>query len=224
MVARQLEEVRGAMASAAARSGRAVEEVTLVAVSKGRSAEAILEAYEHGQRDFGENRAQELAGKVGVLPDDIRWHFIGSLQTRQAKLAAPHTHLLHSLDRARLINTWARLPEAAPALLQVNIAAETQKHGAAPEETRALLDLARSSGVRCLGLMTMPPQVEDAEDNRKWFRALAALGAELRRDFPELTHLSMGMTDDYEVAIEEGATLIRVGRAIFDEPGNTGKD
>ena len=224
MVARQLEEIHGVVAAAAARAGRALEEITLVAVSKGRLPEAILEAYGRGQRDFGENRAQELAGKAAVLPDDIHWHFIGSLQTRQVKTAAPHTHLLHSLDRVRLIDTWAGIPDRSPALLQVNIAAEPQKHGAAPEEVRSLLEHARSVGVDCVGLMAMPPQVERAEDNRRWFKALADMRRELSTTFPELTHLSMGMTDDYEVAIEEGATLIRVGRAIFGEPGDTGKD
>ena len=207
------------MSVAAARKGRPVADITLVAVSKGRSPAAILEAYEEGQRDFGENRAPELAEKAAQLPQDIRWHFIGSLQTRQVKIARPHTYLLHSLDRSRLINTWGAEENPPPTLLQVNLAAEPQKHGADPDEVATLLERARSAGVSCLGLMTMPPQVENAEDNRRWFAALARLRRELSTGFPELTHLSMGMTDDYVVAIEEGATLIRVGRAIFGEPG-----
>lgn len=216
MVARELDIVSAAMRSAANRSGRSGDDMTLVAVSKGHSVAAIREAYAWGQRDFGENRAAELAEKAPQLPDDIRWHFIGSLQTRQAKLALPHTYLLHSLDRARLINVWAREESPPPALLQVNIAAEPQKHGAAVGDVRQLLEQAADSGLRCVGLMTIPPLVANAEENRRWFAGLAELRDRLAPDFPELTHLSMGMTDDYEVAIEEGATLIRVGRAIFD--------
>ena len=216
MVARQLEIVREAMAAAVERVGRAPDDVTLVAVSKGRSIDQIRLAYQSGQRDFGENRASELAEKAPQLPPDIRWHFIGSLQTRQAKLAMPHTYLLHSLDRRRLINTWARGESPPPALLQVNIAAEEQKHGARVDEVPQLLEEVRSVGLRCVGLMAIPPLVVDGEDNRRWFRQLAELRLALVEVFPELTHLSMGMTDDYEVAIEEGATLIRVGRTIFD--------
>lgn len=219
MVAEQLMAVRAAMSAAAARASREVADVTLVAVSKGRTPDEIMAAYEQGQRDFGENRAPELAGKATLLPRDIRWHFIGSLQTRQAKIARPYTYLLHSLDRLRLINAWAAAGDAPPALLQVNVAAEPQKHGAAPAEVRTLLEQAQSAGVSCVGLMTMPPQVVQAEENRHWFAVLAEMRSELAADFPELTQLSMGMTDDYEVAVEEGATLIRVGRAIFGEPG-----
>ncbi len=219
MVAGELERVREQMVAAAARVGRDPGEVTLVAVSKGNSASAIMEAYELGQRDFGENRAAELDAKATQLPEDIRWHFIGSLQTRQVKTARPHTYLLHSLDRPRLIHSWAAEVDPPPALLQVNIAAERQKHGATPAEVPSLLEEAAAAGIECVGLMTMPPLVVDPEDNRKWFRGLAELRERLLTDFPRLLHLSMGMTDDYEVAIEEGATMIRVGRAIFGEPG-----
>jgi len=219
MVARQLEVVRETLAKAAQKAGRDPAAVTLVAVSKGSGVAAIMEAYEAGQRDFGENRATELDEKAVRLPADIRWHFIGSLQTRQVKIARPHTHLLHSLDRPRLIQAWSAEPEPPAALLQVNIAGEPQKHGARAEETRSFLTQARDAGIRCVGLMTMPPQVESAEENRHWFRDLAQLRREVGDDFPELTHLSMGMTDDYAVAIEEGATMIRVGRAIFGGAG-----
>ncbi len=207
------------MSEAAVRSGRAPESVTLVAVTKGQPVDVILEAYEAGHRDFGENRAAELAEKAPLLPPDIRWHFIGSLQTRQAKLARPHTSLLHSLDRSRLINTWAAEHAPPPALLQVNIAAEPQKHGARAEEVADLLAAAEERGIQCRGLMCIPPLVSDGEQNRGWFRALRELRKRLVPDHPGLSDLSMGMTDDYEVAIEEGATLIRVGRAIFGAPG-----
>lgn len=220
MVARRLDAVRNAMDEAARRAGRSPSDITLVAVSKGSSVAAILDAYETGHRDFGENRAEELEAKAAQLPGDIRWHFIGSLQSRQVKTARPHTHLLHSLDRDRLITKWSAKPDPPPALLQINIAAEPQKHGASPEGARSLLEHAAVAGIRCVGLMAMPPLVTDPEDNRIWFKALADLRELLRSDSPGLTHLSMGMTDDYRVAIEEGATMIRVGRAIFGEPGS----
>ena len=218
MVADQLNAVLARMA-AADRVDRDVDEVTLVAVSKGHSAEEIMEAYEAGHRDFGENRAAELAAKAPLLPDDIRWHFIGSLQTRQAKVARPHSFLLHSLDRPRLVNSWAAVDAPPPALVQVNVAGEEQKHGAKPAEARILVEQSEAAGVACVGLMCIPPWVQNAESNRQWFVALRELKEEIAVDWPQVTNLSMGMTDDYEVAIEEGATLIRVGRAIFGAPG-----
>ena len=218
MVAEELIEIRQRMAAAAVRAGRSPDEVVLVAVSKGQPAEVILAAYDAGQRVFGENRAPELAAKAPELPDDISWHFIGTLQTRQAKVARPHTNVLHSLDRLRLVNSWAAEPPP-PALIQVNVAAEEQKHGVAPADTAALLEQATGRGIRCIGLMCIPPQVANPEDNRRWFVELRDLRDRLVADFPDLSELSMGMTDDYEVAIEEGATLIRVGRAIFGAPG-----
>lgn len=219
MVAERLNEIRARVAAAAADSGRDLSDVTLVAVSKGRPPTEILEAYRQGHRDFGENRAGELAAKAPELPDDIRWHFIGSLQTRQAKIARPHTYLLHSLDRPRLANAWIAAGEAPPALLQVNVAAEPQKHGAEPGTVEELLDRVAEAGVVCTGLMTIPPLAGKPEDNRKWFAALRELRDKLSGNNPGLTELSMGMTDDFEVAIKEGATLIRVGRAIFGAPG-----
>ncbi len=215
MVARQLAEVHARIARAAARAGRDPGTVTLVAVSKGHSIEAILEAYAEGQRDFGENRAQELADKAPLLPDDIRWHFIGSLQSRKVKLVRPHTHLLHSLDRTKLAQVWAADGSPPPALIQVNLAAEPQKHGAEVGDVPALIEAARDLGIDCTGLMLIPPAPDEAEDSRPWFAELAGLAGSLRAQFESLDHLSMGMTDDFEVAVEEGATVIRVGRAIF---------
>ncbi len=219
MVAQRLAEVRQRVAAAVAQAGRQAEDVTLVAVSKGRSPQAIMQAYEQGQRDFGENRAQELAEKAPQLPGDIRWHFIGSLQTRQAKIARPHTYLLHSLDRTRLANSWMAAGAAPPALLQINVAAEPQKHGANPDVVDELCEGALAAGVRCGGLMTIPPLAGDPNESRKWFAALRELRDTLSSTYPELTDLSMGMTDDFEVAIQEGATIIRVGRAIFGPSG-----
>ena len=223
MVAERLAEINERVAAAAHRSGRKPTAVTLVAVSKGHSMAAIAEAYEAGHRDFGENRAAELAEKAPLLPSDIRWHFVGSLQTRQVKTARPHTSLLHSLDRPRLANSWAGADAPAPALIQVNIAGEVQKHGVAPEETAALLHKASDLGISCPGLMAMAPLAAVPEESRQWFRALRMLRDDLVDTFPDLVELSMGMTDDFEVAIEEGATIIRVGRAIFGSPGRTGK-
>lgn len=219
MVAQRLTQVRSRIATAAARSGRDASAITLVAVSKGRSPEEILEAYGHGQRDFGENRAAELATKAVALPEDIRWHFIGSLQTRQAKVARPHTYLLHSLDRARLAHAWTAAGAAPPALLQVNVAGESQKHGTDPAALPELLEEVAKAGVSCTGLMTIPPLVANPEDSRRWFVALREVQDGVLDSHPGLTELSMGMTDDFEVAVEEGATIIRVGRAIFGAPG-----
>lgn len=219
MVADELSIIRDRMQTAAERVGRDVNDVTLVAVSKGQPDSAIMAAYAAGQRHFGENRAAELAAKAPGLPDDITWHFIGSLQTRQAKIALPHTNLLHSMDRPRLANSWAAGGAAPPALVQVNVAGEEQKHGVDPGETAALVGLVEERGIDCVGLMTIAPLALSSEDNRKWFGELRRLRDELAPVHPGLTELSMGMTDDFEVAIEEGATLIRVGRAIFGPPG-----
>jgi pyridoxal phosphate enzyme (YggS family) len=223
MVAERLEVVLARMHAAAVRVGRDPATVTLVAVSKGHSVETILAAYAAGQRHFGENRAAELAEKAPQLPGDIRWHFIGSLQTRQAKLARPYVFLLHSLDRPRLVNSWGSGEMTPPALVQVNVAGEVQKHGVDPAATATLLKQGRDLGVPCTGLMTIAPMADQAEDNRRWFAMLRELQGTLAHDYPELTQLSMGMTDDYEVAIEEGATLIRVGRAIFGAPGTSAR-
>lgn len=219
MVTENLTAVWGRIAEAAAVAGRDPAGITLVAVSKGQPIERILEAYAAGQRHFGENRAAELAAKAPLLPGDIDWHFIGSLQTRQAKIARPYTSLLHSLDRMRLVNVWSAAEPKVPALLQVNVAAEPQKHGADPGEVEELLRHATDRGIPCVGLMTMAPLDEDPEGSRRWFAELRQLRDRMLGAYPALAELSMGMTDDYAVAIEEGATIIRVGRAIFGPPG-----
>jgi len=223
MVAGKLKRVRSRVAAAAGRVGRDPAEITLVAVSKGYSVNEILAAYDEGQRDFGENRAAELATKAPALPDDIKWHFIGSLQTRQAKVARPHTTLLHSLDRARLVNAWASGEVAPSVLVQVNVAAEGQKHGVGLDAVTSLLAMVAEVGLTCEGLMTITPVPESPEDSRQWFGLLRELRDGLRGPYPGLVELSMGMTDDFEVAIEEGATIIRVGRAIFGESAGPAK-
>jgi len=216
MAAPGLSEVRHRVAEAARRAGRDPAAITLVAVSKTASPEALRAAYAEGQRDFGENRAGELAGRAADFPDDVRWHFIGRLQGNKVRRVRPIAHLLHSLDRPDLIGYWVKgsgLPP--PVLVQVNLADEPRKAGVAPGEAGDLLAAAEAMGLEVRGLMTMPPLAENAEASRPYFRRLAALRDDLACRRPLLTELSMGMTDDFEVAIEEGATILRVGRAIF---------
>lgn len=198
------------------RAGRDPADLTVVAVSKSQPAEAVARVYEAGHRDFGENRAQELAAKASELPSDIRWHFIGSLQTNKVRSVRPVVTLLQSMDRASLAQAWVKgvgLPP--PALIQVDLAGEPQKGGASEIEVPELADLCAGLGIEVRGLMAIPPLADDPDDSRPWFRQLRRLAESMRDDHPQLTEISMGMTDDFEVAISEGATMIRVGRAIF---------
>lgn len=210
------EQVMSRAVAAMERSGRDPAELTVVAVSKEQPIEAVLKLYEAGHRDFGENRAQDLGDKASRLPGDIRWHFVGSLQTNKARSVRPIAHLLHSMDRSRLAGAWVKgvgLPP--PVLIQVNLAAEPQKSGALEAEVEPLVAECEDLGIEVRGLMIVPPLGEDPEASRPWFRRLRELAEKIRPDHPRVTELSMGMTDDFEVAIEEGATMIRVGRAIF---------
>jgi pyridoxal phosphate enzyme (YggS family) len=209
--------VKDRVGAAAERAGRNPGDIRIVVISKNRSVDDIMAIYEQGHRDFGENRAQELAVKAVELPDDIRWHFVGPLQTNKVRIVRPIVELLHSLDRDHLAPAWLKGPGVAPpALLQVNIGREPQKHGVDPDEAMEACARYRALGVRVIGVMAIPPAVERAEDARPYFAALRAVRDELAGPFAEVVELSMGMTDDFEVAIEEGATLIRPGRAIFD--------
>lgn len=211
-----LSVVRHRVAAAAVRGGRAVESVVLVAVSKEASDGAVLAAYEAGVRDFGENRADDLADRVGRAPEDIRWHFVGRLQGNKVRRVRPLVHLLHSLDRSALTTYWAQgAGGPPPALVQVNVSGEPQKAGVPPGEAAPLIDAALGLGIEVRGLMTIAPLAGSAEEARPHFAALRELRDRLHREFPTVTELSMGMTDDYEVAVEEGATILRVGRAIF---------
>ena len=210
--------VRKRIAAAAARYGRSGEDVTLVIVTKGQSVETIRALYERGEREFGENRAQELAVKVDRLPPDIRWHFVGPVQSNKVRIVRPNVSLLHSLDRPELGPAWVKGPGLAPpALLQVNIGGEPQKHGVDPTEVVRVFGELIAIGVDLVGLMAIPPVVAAAEASRPFFRELKELGRQLMNVDPGASALSMGMTDDFEVAIEEGATLVRVGRAIFSD-------
>jgi pyridoxal phosphate enzyme (YggS family) len=196
--------------------GRDPAGITVVAVSKAKPVSDIEALYLRGHRDFGENRAQEMADKAAQLPRDIRWHFVGALQSNKARLIRPLTHLLHSMDRGSLATAWAKgsgLPP--PVLLQVNTGREAQKSGVLPEQTRTTIERLLEIGLEVRGLMAIPPIVDDPESQRPHFELLRRLRDDIVVDHPDLTELSMGMTDDFEVAIEEGASMIRVGRAIF---------
>lgn len=209
-------EVTARIEAAAARSGRASGEITLVAVSKAKSREEVMVVYEQGHRDFGENRAKEMARKAERLPDDIRWHFVGTLQSNKAGLVRGRTHLLHSMDRRSLASAWLKGPgRPPPVLLQVNIGDEEQKSGVDPGNAGETLRWMEAMGLEVVGLMGMPPAPGRPEDSRSHFRAMRELRQALAADYPRLAELSLGMTDDFEVAIEEGASIIRVGRAIF---------
>ena len=210
------EEVMDRVALAADASGRDPRAITVVAVSKTMTVDQIEEIYRKGHRDFGENRAQELAEKASLLPDDIRWHFVGSLQSRKARMVRPVTHLLHSMDRPSLAAAWLKghgIPP--PVLLQVNIGMEGQKSGVSPDEAERLLGELVDLGIDVRGLMAIPPLPKEPEDSREYFRNLARIRDRLRAVYSDVVELSMGMTDDFEVAIAEGASFIRVGRAIF---------
>jgi len=199
-----LSTVRARIAAAAARAGRGAEEITLVAVSKQADVDSIVAAYRGGQRDFAENRAAALVDRSELLPGDVRWHFVGRLQGNKVKLVRPVTHLLHSLDRLELARYWRKGPGAPPpVLVQVNVAAEPRKAGVTVEETEGLVELALRLGLEVRGLMTMPPATTDPETSRPYFRRLAALREQLSSRWPQLVELSMGMTDDFEVAVDD---------------------
>jgi len=221
-----LTQVRTRIAAAAARAGRDPQTVTLVAVSKTKPMAAIEAAYQAGQRDFGENRLEELWSKVAMAQElglhDIRWHLIGTIQSRKTAQAVGPFALIHSIDRDKIAQRLSRDAEAThcvlSVLVEVNVSGEASKHGFEPAELIAnAADLLALPGIRLEGLMTMAPLVDDAEAARPVFRRLCELRTELRTRYPgsQWPHLSMGMTNDFEVAIEEGATLVRIGSAIF---------
>lgn len=218
MIGARLESVKQRVAAACERSGRLTDEVTLVAVSKGHSIEAISEAHASGQVVFGESRAQELAEKSVSLGPGLEWHFIGPLQRNKVRRVRPVTTLLHSLDRLSLAEAWLKGPGTPPpVLIQVHLGGEATKHGFEPDEVSAAAGKSSRLGLTVKGLMTIPPPAEDPNNSRPWFARLRELQAQLVNTVPSATELSMGMSDDFEVAVEEGATLIRVGSAIFGE-------
>ena len=219
-IAEALAQVHARIERAAAAASRDPQSVRLVAVSKTKPSEAIREAYAAGQRDFGENYAQELAEKAEQLTDlpDIRWHFIGHLQSNKAKLVAPVAHLVHTVDSPSLARELAKRTEKLGrerlrVLVEVNVGGEAQKHGVRPDDLPKLLDAVDAESRLLLqGLMTIPPH--DLDEARRAFEGLASL-RDRHGGAARLPELSMGMTDDLEVAVACGATLVRVGTAIF---------
>jgi pyridoxal phosphate enzyme (YggS family) len=203
--------------NACRRSSRSIEEVTLVAVSKTVNAEAVRAAYNLGLRHFGENRVQEATAKIEELAQErsaITWHMIGHLQTNKAGQAARYFDIIESVDSVRLANLInGNLQQKMPVLLQINVAGEDTKSGFELDEIyRAMEEIGRLDKLEVKGLMTIAPLTGNPEEVRPVFRKLKKLGDDLK-----LEQLSMGMTDDFEVAIEEGATIVRIGRAIFGE-------
>ena len=213
-VAEGLAQVRARIAAACARAGRDPAGVELVAVSKLQPEALIQEAHQAGQRTFGENYAQELRDKAQHLSalQGLRWHFIGPLQANKAKYVARSAHVFHAVDRLEIAAELSRRRQGEPLEVLVQVwSGEQTKSGVSPEEAPALVEQVRAlPGLRLTGLMAMPPLSEDPERVRPHFRALRALAEKLG-----LAQLSMGTTADFEVAIEEGATLVRVGTAIF---------
>ncbi len=220
----RLAEVRERIAAAARSAGRDPSSVRLIAVSKTFPLDLVRDAYAAGQRDFGENRVQEALEKVDASPDlPIAWHLLGHLQTNKAKRAAAAFHTIHSIDSAELLRKLdaaavdaGTIPEL---LIQVDLAGEDTKHGVPPNGVPALFDASATlSAARVVGLMTLPPYPDHPEDSRPWFRQLRELREGwLTAGVPAamLRELSMGMSGDFEVAVQEGATMVRVGTAIF---------
>lgn len=213
----RLEEVRARIRRAAEEAGRSPHAVTLVAVSKLFPAELIQAAREAGQADFGESRAQELRRKSKALGRGVRWHFVGRLQRNKVRDVVGVASLIHSVDRLELAEAIAerarRAQRVQRVLVQVNVGDDPAKGGCAAEDAPALIAKVRAlGGIACEGLMTVPPLDVDP---RPVFAALRDLRDDVRTRFPEVQHLSMGMTNDFEVAVSEGATIVRVGEAVF---------
>jgi len=222
-IAENLARVRDRMEAAARRSGRDPASVRLVAVSKTVDAERVRQAIDAGAKILGENYVQEAQKKIEVLGHEVAWHFIGHLQTNKAKVAAGLFDFIHSVDSLNLAQELGRraklLGKVLPVLLEINLAGEVTKFGAQEKEILLLAEkLSEMEGIEVKGLMTMPPFFEDPEASRPYFGELRKLGERLAEEkIPRISmeELSMGMSNDFEVAVEEGATLVRVGTAIF---------
>lgn len=224
-IAENLKQIQKSIISAAQRSGRNPDSVKLVAVSKTKPAEAVKAALDAGQQIFGENYVQEFLDKAQHLPESVEWHFIGSLQSNKVKYLVGLTRLIHSVDRLSLAEEidrqWGKVDKISDILLQVNISGETTKSGTTTDDLFQLArEVALLPNLRVKGLMTMPPFFDEPERARPYFRELKRLSGLLAAEkIPGITmeELSMGMSGDFEVAIEEGATLVRVGSAIFGD-------
>ena len=223
MLKEQLTDVQNKVAKACERAGRDVNDVTLIAVSKTKPVEMLEEAYDLGVRVFGENKVQEMDMKYDVLPKDIKWHLIGHLQTNKVKYIIDKACLIHSVESVKLAKTISK--EAvkknvvANILIEVNVAEEDTKFGLKTEEVMDFVnEISVLPNIKVCGLMTIAPFVDNPEDNRPVFAKLRKLSVDINAeniDNVNMSILSMGMTNDYEVAIEEGATMVRVGTGIF---------
>lgn len=223
MLKENLADVEAKIVKACENSGRQRDDVTLIAVSKTKPVEALKEAYDLGVRVFGENKVQELTDKYEALPKDIQWHMIGHLQRNKVKYIIDKVALIHSVDSIRLAETIekeaAKHNITANILIEVNVAKEESKFGLMPEELDELIDKIKDfNHIQVKGLMTIAPFVENPETNREIFRSLRKLSVDISNknvDNVNVSILSMGMTNDYTVAVEEGATMVRVGTGIF---------
>ena len=225
MITENLKDVEARVCAACERSGRKREDVTLIAVSKTKPVEMLEEAYAYGCRYFGENKVQELCDKYEQLPKDLHWHLIGHLQRNKVKYIVDKAELIHSVDSLKLAEEISK--EALKKnvevniLIEVNVAEEESKFGVSVEETPVLVEeIAKLPGIHIQGLMTIAPYTTDPEENRPVFRTLKKLAVDIKKkniDNVCMDVLSMGMTGDYQVAVEEGATLVRVGTGIFGE-------
>ena len=224
MISENHDKVQNNINSACMNVGRDPSEVTLIAVSKTKPVEMLKEAYDHGCRNFGENKVQELTAKMPALNDDINWHMIGHLQTNKVKYIVGKVALIHSVDSLKLAQAIdaqaAKVGCIQDILLEMNVAGEESKFGSADIDVNRQLirDVSELKFVRLCGLMTVAPYVDDPEDNRIYFKQLHdMIYTDMREFFPEKPLLSMGMSGDYKVAVEEGATHVRVGSSIFGE-------
>ncbi len=225
MISDNMNLVRQKIDQACLRSGRDPKEVTLIAVSKTKPLPMLQEAYDCGARDFGENKVQELLDKIPQMPNDIKWHMIGHLQRNKVKYIVDKVYMIHSVDSIRLAEEISKEAQKKQVtvniLVEVNIALEESKFGTSQAEAVELVDqIAKLPGICIKGLMTIAPFVENAENNREYFQKMKQLCVDIMSkniDNVSMDVLSMGMTGDYEVAIEEGATYVRVGTGIFGE-------
>lgn len=225
MITENLEQVRKNIDEACRMAGRDPKEVTLIAVSKTKPVSMLKEAYDAGARCFGENKVQEIMDKHPQLPEDIQWHMIGHLQRNKVKYIVDKVSMIHSVDSLRLAQTIeqeaAKHNVCVPVLLEVNVAQEESKFGLKMDEVLPLIEtIADFPHIKVQGLMTIAPYVENAENNRDFFRQLKKLSVDIEAkniNNVSMSVLSMGMTGDYQVAVQEGATMVRVGTGIFGE-------
>jgi pyridoxal phosphate enzyme (YggS family) len=229
-IAENLERVCEQITQAAAEAGRAVDEIELVAITKTHPAEKVCEAVEAGHTLFGESRVQEARAKIPELPSNLRWHFVGHLQKNKIRHALPLFELFHSVDSLALAQEMSRIAAEEGmhprALLEINVAGEGSKFGFNAETLRAEMEsLLAMPRLSIEGLMCIPPLAEEAEASRKFFVQLRELRDSLENEFDvKVPHLSMGMTNDFPIAVQEGATLVRVGTAIFGDRPKRQKD